>query len=135
WCGRQGTKVIVKPVSDLKQADFSSGYAIPARIREQVVLRDRTCAFPHCTRPGRRGDPDHIVPFAQGGQTATANLAPLCRHHHRLKTQAGWTYFSSRLGEYHWLSPEGYEWSRDRDGTEMLSAVVPPLPGGSPLNV
>ena len=44
------------------QADLTAaGYAIPDRIREQIVLRDRTCVFPWCTRPARGCDIDHIV--------------------------------------------------------------------------
>ncbi len=63
WCGDSRTKVTVKPVIDLN-ADLSTpAYDVPDRIREQVILRDRTCVFPWCTRPARGCDIDHVVPY------------------------------------------------------------------------
>ena len=63
WCADSRTKVTIKPVIDLNELLTAPGYAIPDRIREQVILRDRTCVFPHCTRPARGCDLDHIEPF------------------------------------------------------------------------
>ena len=40
-----------------------AGYAVPDRLREQVVQRDRTCLFPWCSRPARRCQVDHVVPY------------------------------------------------------------------------
>ena len=52
-------------------------YETPDRIREQVVLRDRTCVFPWCTRPARRCDVDHIVEHDHDAQPrADPNPAP-----------------------------------------------------------
>ena len=31
---------------------------------------------------------DHTIPYADGGPTTSTNLTPLCRGHHRAKTQA-----------------------------------------------
>jgi hypothetical protein len=88
------------------------------RDREIVALRDRTCAHPYCNRPARRCDCDHIVPFDAGGVTCpTCNLAPLCRHHHRLKTLAGWRYLMIEPGTYLWTDPYGFRYLRTRDGT------------------
>jgi hypothetical protein len=113
-------------VIDLNARLHTSAYKIPETIREQVILRDRlTCIFPWCTRPARSADIDHITPYDEGGQTASDNLAPLCRHHHRLKTHGGWTYTSLEPGRYLWRSPLGYSYLRDRDRTEDLTA--PPV--------
>ena len=66
-------------------------YEVPDRIREQVILRDRTCVFPWCTRPARGCDIDHVDEYdhhaeaegrPQPGPTQTANLAALCGFHH-----------------------------------------------------
>jgi hypothetical protein len=56
---------------------------------------------------------DHIEPFVSPddggppGQTNPANLAPLCRRHHRAKTHSRWTYTRDSDGSYHWTSPTG----------------------------
>ncbi|MDP3966653.1 MAG: HNH endonuclease signature motif containing protein [Nocardioides sp.] len=102
------------------RTDGVDGRLPPEWMREQVVLRDRTCVFPDCTRDARTADLDHIEPHVEGvgppGQTTPANLAALCRRHHRLKTWTGWTY--RRDG---W-APDGrplYEWL-DRHGNSAL---------------
>ncbi|HEY3867470.1 MAG TPA: DUF222 domain-containing protein [Actinocrinis sp.] len=71
-------------------------YQPTAEVRRFVMARDRTCAFPGCTRPACRCDLDHVEPFnhdcpACGGQTNEKNLIPLCRHHHRIKTVGSFT--------------------------------------------
>ena len=84
WCGDSRTKVTIKPVIDLNAELSTPAYEIPDRIREQIVLRDRTCVFPWCTRPARRCDVDHIDEYdhdaeaegrPQPGPTTTSNLA------------------------------------------------------------
>ncbi|MBO0847251.1 MAG: HNH endonuclease [Nocardioides sp.] len=83
-------------------------------MRESVVLRDRHCVFPWCTRDARACDLDHIrpyVPMDEGGppgQTAPANLAPLCRRHHRAKTARRWHYQRHGDGTYTWRGPYGH---------------------------
>src|SRR5690606_27565540 len=51
WLGVPGTHVTVRPVIDLNQTITSRSYQPSPRLSEQVALRDRTCAFPWCTRP------------------------------------------------------------------------------------
>ena len=110
WCADSHTRVTVKPVIDLNERIWVPGYDIPDRLREQVVVRDETCVFPRCTRSARRCDIDHVIPYdhtdpAAGGQTASDNLAPLCRRHHRLKTHGRWRYRMTSLGVFEWTSP------------------------------
>ncbi|MFZ5852054.1 MAG: DUF222 domain-containing protein, partial [Actinomycetota bacterium] len=70
-----------------------------------IRARDRSCVFPHCNRIAAGCDLDHRVPFPHG-PTTRANLAPLCRRHHRLKTHGGWQLRVDRHG-YRWTSPLG----------------------------
>jgi hypothetical protein len=132
WCGRdETTRVVVKPVIDLNQHHATDAYVVPARIAEQVELRDGTCVFPWCHRPARGCDKDHVIPYhpdGPPGQTSTENLAPLCRLHHRVKTHGGWTYTVLEPGSYLWCSPHGYTWVRDAGGTTDLTPtpVDPP---------
>jgi hypothetical protein len=138
WCADTRTEVTVKPVVDLNAQLTAQGYEIPARLREQIILRDRTCVFPGCTRPARGCDVDHVVEYdhdaeaegrPQPGPTQTDNLACLCRFHHRLKTHSPWTYAMVEPGIFEWTSPHGHRYRRDRTGT---TALDPPTPPGIP---
>ena len=126
WCSDSRTKVTIKPVIDLTTNLSAPGYEVPARIRQQIILRDRTCVHPYCTRPARGCDVDHVVEFdhqaeAEGrehpGPTESNNLACLCRYHHRLKTFTAWTYTMTAPGIFEWTSPHGHTFRRDRSGT------------------
>jgi hypothetical protein len=141
WCGDSHTKVTIQPVIDLN-ADLSTpAYAVSDRIREQVILRDRTCVFPWCTRPARGCDIDHVIPHdpdadaegrPQPGPTQTANLAALCRFHHRLKTHTAWRYRTTDNGCFEWTSPHGHRYRRDRTGTTADDQAEPPDPPDIP---
>ena len=86
-------------------------------MRETVVLRDAHCVFPGCRRDSRACDLDHIteyVPLEDGGpprQTHPANLAPLCRTHHRVKTHSAWYYKRLDDGTYAWTAPTGHQYT------------------------
>ena len=83
-------------------------------MRESVIFRDRHCVFPGCTIDARGCDLDHIDPYVPPddggppGQTTPANLACLCRRHHRLKTFTTWDYHRSTDGDYRWTDPYGH---------------------------
>jgi hypothetical protein len=129
WCrAPETTKVTVKKVIDLNQHLVCNGYTPSDELAEIVRLRDRTCVFPHCTKPARSCDLDHIVPHAQGGETSSRNLACLCRLHHRMKTHGGWNYAMTEPGVFCWRSPWGHLWQRDPSGTTDLTprTVEPP---------
>jgi hypothetical protein len=141
WCADSRTKVTVKPVIDLNTQLHSDAYKIPDRIRDQVILRDRTCVFPRCTRPARGCDIDHVIPHdpdaeaegrPQPGSTQTDNLACLCRGHHRLKTHSAWRYEMVAPGVFEWTSPHGYRYRRDHHGTTAIDPPDPPDPPGIP---
>ena len=93
WCGRPGTTVTVRPVVDLSEQIHVDQYQVPDRLAAQAAERDLTCVFPWCTRPAEGCDLDHVIPYSEGGPTASDNIGPLCRRHHRLKTHhGGWGY-------------------------------------------
>src|SRR5205823_1456115 len=73
WCAGAGT-VLVRPVLDLNAEYTGTGHDPPPLLREQVMVRDRTCVFPYCQRPARGCDLDHIVAYRDGGPTASSNL-------------------------------------------------------------
>ena len=117
WCGRDGVQLTVKPVIDLTDHVHVAAYEVPDRLKEATGLRDVQCVFPWCTRPARGCDHDHVIPHDQGGSTCSCNIAPLCRHHHRLKTLTAWRYTMPEPSVYVWTSPHGYVFLRDHTGT------------------
>jgi len=121
WLTRTGTSVSIRPVIDLNTDITSTAYQPTARLREQVILRNPRCVFPHCNRSARAADLDHIDPYEHGGTTTSANLAPLCRLHHRVKTHTGWTYTQLSPGEFLWHSPHAQVFHVDPDGTTPIS--------------
>ena len=78
-----------------------------AALRRHTEIRDRTCVGVGCRHRPRRCDQDHTVDYQHGGRTTAADLAPLCRHDHTLKHEAGWTLAQPRPGAFVWTSPLG----------------------------
>lgn len=64
---------------------------VPPTIRRAVIVRDRRCRFPGWDRPHTWCDAHHVVHWAEGGATSLANLVLLCRRHHRLAHEGGFT--------------------------------------------
>src|SRR5438552_6872461 len=64
---------------------------IPAPTRRALESRDRHCVFTGCGRPLNWCDGHHLVWWTKGGSTTLPNLALLCRPHHRMVHEEGWT--------------------------------------------
>jgi len=64
---------------------------LPASTRRALEARDRRCVWPGCGRPSDWCDGHHLVWWMKGGETALPNLALLCRPHHRLVHEGGWS--------------------------------------------
>jgi len=97
WLRRRDVTVV--PVLNMDAEHAVDGHDPPPAMREQVILRDGHCQAPHCTRPARACDLDHVEPYVppddldeldprRRGQTTPANLQALCRRHHRMKTHS-----------------------------------------------
>jgi hypothetical protein len=63
---------------------------IPPALRRALHSRDGGCQFPGCAQR-RFVDAHHIHHWALGGETRLANLVLLCRRHHRLLHEGGYT--------------------------------------------
>ena len=79
-----------------------------AGLRRDIGGRNPTCIFPGCRMPSVDCDLDHQKRWADGGTTTSRNLHPLCRHNHRIKDEAGWTYRRLANGNYQWTSRLGH---------------------------
>jgi Domain of unknown function (DUF222)/HNH endonuclease len=58
--------------------------------RTALAVRDGGCVFPARDRPLAWCEAHHLVHWLHGGPTALANLALLCRAHHRAVHEGGW---------------------------------------------
>jgi Domain of unknown function (DUF222) len=69
---------------------------LPAPTRRALEARDRHCVFPGCARPLNWCDGHHLLWWTRGGATALPNLALLCRPHHRMVHEEGWSLQRAR---------------------------------------
>jgi hypothetical protein len=98
-------------------------YRPPKPLDEFVRARDQECAFPNCHRRAINCDLDHVRPWADGGETAAANLTPLCPRHHQMKHDNGWRISrDDTTGITTWTSPTGHHYRK----------LPPELPGRDP---
>ncbi len=83
-------------------------YRPSAALDRAVRARDVTCRFPGCRRSADSAgtDLDHTIPWPEG-PTSAANLAVLCRRHHRLKHTPGWNVQLDPTGVMTWTTPTG----------------------------
>jgi hypothetical protein len=58
--------------------------------RSALAVRDGGCVFPDCDRPLAWCEAHHLRHWLHGGPTDLANLALLCRAHHRTVHEGGW---------------------------------------------
>jgi hypothetical protein len=90
--------------------------SIPPAIRRALKSRDGGCRFPGCSHK-RYVDGHHIRHWADGGETSLENLVQLCRYHHRLVHEGGFS--CERL-------PDGRLAFRDRWRQILTNATVLP---------
>jgi hypothetical protein len=79
----------ITPIID-GEADHTSR-VVPGATRRALIARDKGCRFPGCDCPPAWTDAHHIKHWADGGPTTLANLTLLCRRHHGLVHEEGWT--------------------------------------------
>jgi hypothetical protein len=63
---------------------------VRAAQRAALAVRDGGCGFPGCGRPPAWCEAHHLRHWLHGGPTDLANLALLCRAHHRAVHEGGW---------------------------------------------
>jgi Domain of unknown function (DUF222) len=77
--------------SELEHELNHASRTLPAATRRALEARDGHCVWPGCGRPTSWCDGHHLVWWTKGGETALPNLALLCRPHHRLVHEGGWS--------------------------------------------
>jgi hypothetical protein len=80
--------------------------SIPPAMRRALRARQPTCAFPSCSHR-RFLDAHHVEHWLDGGETKLSNLVHLCRVHHRLVHEDGYTVELGRDGQPQFRTPAG----------------------------
>ncbi|MFF1829493.1 HNH endonuclease [Paenarthrobacter sp. NPDC058040] len=112
-------RLYTAPVTGELLATDSRARFFPPGMRRFVETRDHLCRTPYCDAPIRHYD--HIIPWAQGGQTTLTNAAGLCEHCNHTKENPGWSA-KPQPGKRHTLhvtTPTGHSYH----------STAPPLPG------
>jgi hypothetical protein len=73
--------------------------------RSALAVRDGGCVFPGCDRPLAWCEAHHLRHWLDGGPTDLANLALLCRAHHRKVHEGGWQLARGPDGRFTASSP------------------------------
>jgi len=75
-------------------------------LRRALIARDRGCRFPGCEAT-RFVDAHHVRHWSHGGETSLDNLLTLCRRHHKLAHEGGYTVERSTGDEVRWKNRHG----------------------------
>ncbi len=92
--------------------------SVPPSLARALRSRDGGCRFPGCDR-NHFIDAHHIQHWARGGETSLDNLVQLCRHHHRLVHEGGFTINRTSAG-FEFRTPKG-----------LLLRTTPPVRPGT----
>lgn len=104
--GRDGTVINTSPLAP----------TVPAALARAVKIRDGGCIFPGCTNKVWV-DVHHVHFRSHGGGHSAANLATLCRAHHRLIHEGGFSITATVPGHFVFSRP---------DGTDVSPVPTPP---------
>ncbi|WP_420734358.1 HNH endonuclease signature motif containing protein [Brevibacterium luteolum] len=85
-------RILTDPADGTVLDHAAETYTIPEKMRIALVEKWQFCTLPGCDRSAVKAELDHIEPFnhedpGRGGPTSMANLHPLCREHHQMKTE------------------------------------------------
>ena len=81
-------------------------YVPSSKLKHLVRARTATCTAPGCGTRAIHCDLDHTTAWP-AGITCECDLAPTCRHHHRVKQAPGWRLDQPGPGIMHWTTPSG----------------------------
>jgi hypothetical protein len=112
-CSAQLVRIVTDGRSRVLDLGSSRRLASPAQNLARAA-RDNGCVFPGCERPPEWTDAHHVIPWSQEHRTDLAGLASLCRFHHQLIHEGGWTMTRSDDPEtsgWVFFDPQGCLWT------------------------
>jgi hypothetical protein len=122
-------RLVTDPLSGTVLDYGRTTYHPPAGLADHIRARDQHCRFPLCRRRAADAELDHIVAWADGGETNAANLHALCRRHHTLKHHTGWRIEAHPNGRLTWITPTGH---RHTTTPHDYGPEPPPAPPAAP---
>jgi hypothetical protein len=101
--GDASLQFLIKDGQDIRCVTSATRH-VRQRTEMALIVRDRTCAVPHCQK--RRGlQIDHCdIDYSNNGPTDIANLVRICAEHHAMKTHGGWK-LAGPPGRRRWVAP------------------------------
>lgn len=128
-------RIVTDPLSGAVLDVGRTRYRPPADLDEHVRVRDGCCSRPGCPARAETCDLDHTVEYHRElGPTSDANLGPLCRRDHSVKTDGGFELAQTEPGVFEWTTPTGHRY-RTRPGLDLpyeclpRAGLGPPTPG------
>ncbi|MGE2722638.1 DUF222 domain-containing protein [Mycolicibacterium celeriflavum] len=115
----------LQPVIHPGQAGPEPHYRPSGKLAWFVRCRDLICRFPGCDVPATACDIDHTIAYP-AGPTQAANLKCLCRHHHLLKTFAGWRDQQHPDGTIEWTSQDGQTYTTHPGSRQLFPDLCRP---------
>lgn len=112
-CTADISRVITRGTSEILDVGRTFRLATNAQRRALVVRSGGTCEWPGCTISHAWCDAHHLTPWEDNGPTDLANLAHVCKLHHRQFHQ------HNRVGI---VRPDGLHVYR-QDGTEITALL------------
>jgi hypothetical protein len=107
-CDADVWRVVLDPATGRPLNVGRTHRLVPHWIRKALHARDRGCRFPGCRAPAAWTDGHHLIPWAEGGPTDIDNLLLLCRFHHGLVHEGGWSItFDAGSGTVTATRPDG----------------------------
>ncbi len=97
---------------------------IPPAIRRALAARDHRCRFPGCSC--RHCDAHHVRHWAAGGATRLDNLLLLCRRHHRVVHEEGFTVELQDDGSARFFRPDGQPFPEAPPAPRWTGAALEP---------
>ncbi|NDL56041.1 HNH endonuclease signature motif containing protein [Phytoactinopolyspora mesophila] len=138
-CDARISRIITGPDSQPLDVGRSQRTATPAQ-RKALRLRDRGCIFPGCDRPPEWTEVHHLIPWAQGGHTDIDEMALLCRKHHTVVHEGGWTMLATGPRRFRFVDPHGVPVPADpiprttSTVTPLINTTQPPPRAGPTTN-
>ncbi|GHF19230.1 hypothetical protein GCM10011600_20240 [Pseudolysinimonas yzui] len=107
-----------------------------AKQRDVLAARDGGCRFPDCDRPASWCEAHHRIPWKHGGPTDTRDGLLLCRHHHMLIHDNGWTINRDPVHGFAAIPPRSVDLdqrpipmpARSRAAARLRRRTTPPRP-------